>query len=1021
MRYFSLITILSLLFLSGIKAPAFPSKDTVSYLPGRIIVQLEDPDSFIEKQNQLESNNKSKHTESKSFDEVSTENPASILERHLNSHGVQDKTPVFRSNLPDHAKAIRQPGNHSHRLAELTEAFKRTFFIRYTSGEDPITLSREIRELPGVAYAEPHYVRHTQQTYIPNDSLYGEDGQNYFVGQNFHRAWDVTHGSEDVVISIVDSGVYYDHPDLANKLWRNPEPGRASEFFSPAGWEIENDTIGWNFWESGDVFEGEDPVQNANPVGTYSTHGTHVAGTAAADTDNEIGIAGTGFNSKFMPVRAGGTEDYPGQIAYGYHGIIYSALNDADIINCSFGGPGFSEFGKQAVDFATESGSLVIAAAGNEGNDVPFFPAAYENAIAVGSVTSAVSYQISAFSNYGFFVDVFASGQRLLSTTFDFDDHAEEWTPLYETNTGTSMAAPVVSGLAALIKAENPDWKPGRIASQIRSNAASIDHMNTEARYDHRLGKGMIDAYSSLVDIKPGIQILDAIFENEDGDKISMGESGTITLRAVNHGQATNELSFELDVLTPDIVALTPEISTGQVNTQDTFHVQLDIEISADYQTDETPLFRLDFKDNTQDYTDFHMFKYENLFYDMLDANTIRASISSDGTIGFIDALTSSGGVGFIPGDYENILYEGGLMIAADRYAAGTSEPSPVVINQVRDSTNITRHFKPVENVRFSREELHTGENRVSGNAVFTSAEHPEADDLFIELYSYALSRERLERSFYIQFEITNDGTATYDDMYVGLFNDWDILNFDSNYTRFIREDSLVYAYDQSGPPYVAVGHMGPVSSALAIDNNSPMTLDKAETRQDSLRFGINYNEGDSDFDGFTDDEKRLALTAGTEQVYVDNADISIVTGSGPYTLEPQETIEVGFVYAWGETDVEMRLQLERARNHHVYGTSAEDPARHGEELPDHPALSQNYPNPFNSTTMIEYYLPETGHAELAVYNLLGQKVRTLVNGPVNQQHHVAHFDASGLASGIYIAVLRANNHTETIKMNLVK
>ena len=1002
---FCLIVIVS---ITGYISSAEAYSNKPEYLPGRIIVKLEDSQTFSEKQQIQE---KSLH---KGRNEVSGEHPQEILNRHLRDHGIQTMEPLFRSGSATRAKRISGEDRRGDRLAELTDGFERTFFITYSSGEDPVDLSREISQLPGVAYAEPHFIRRTMQPYIPNDSLYGSTGQNFFEYQNFHHAWGITQGSSDVVISIVDSGVYYNHPDLIEKLWRNPDPGRANEFFSD--WEIVNDTIGWNFWESGDVFEGEDPEQNANPIGNFSTHGTHVAGIAAADTDNEIGIAGTGFNTMYMPVKAGGGDvENSNVIAYGYHGVIYAALNDADIINCSFGGAGLSEFGKEAVAFATERGSLVIAAAGNNGNDDPFYPAAYQNTLAVGSVSRNHNDVLSGFSNYGYYVDVFATGEGILSTYFDYDADEVAWTPSYNSTSGTSMATPVVSGLAALIKAEYPDWSPRRIAAQIRGTARSIRASNPGDEYEHRLGKGLIDAESALTNIMPGIKVLDYTFDQEDGSKINLGESGTVTITAANYGESTSSLNFNLEVIQPGIHIEQASVNLGSVATDDTIQVSFEIEIFDTYDPSEIPLFRLDISDNAANYSDFFMFEYNRLLFEIMDINTIQASISSDGTIGFMDALSSQGGIGFIPENYRNILYEGGLMVSADLQPFGATDRTPVIINQVRDSTHITRHFLPKENIQFFQSQLPGSGVRLEGEGSFVSSRHPMADGLSIDLQSYAFSGIGIDRSFFVIYTITNNSNDTYHDVNAGLFNDWDILDYEQDLTGFIAEDSLLYAYDSSGAPYVAVAHLGPVSSAFAINNASPMTLRDAETREDSLRFGI-YHSSSDDHDGFTDAEKRLALSAGTERTTIsEGTDISVVTASGPYSIPPYSKIEVGFIYAWGETQDSLQQEVVRAREYYF------DELEREVERPDGLILDQNFPNPFNQNTMIRYHLPEPGHVELAIYNVLGQRIRTLVDWHVEQPVNIVPLNADGLASGVYIAVLRVNGRTETIKMSLLK
>ncbi|MEX0680501.1 MAG: S8 family serine peptidase [Balneolales bacterium] len=1016
-RHLLSVFVLTLVFSPVPFSHAFGQKSTPEYLPGTIIVKLEDREQFFKLQNgigELRPNDKS------SWEKTLTEtradsDPATILAESMQNQSMVEMMPVFRSGASSDISRLKRAGSQPDHLQELAEGFERTYTITYSSGKDPLELALEIARLPGVAYAEPHYVHETTDEFIPNDPRIGNTGHDYFEYQNFFQAWSVSQGSTDVVIAIVDSGVYYDHPDLVNKLWRNPEPGRANDYFP--SWEIVNDTIGWNFWESGNVFAGEEPVQNGNPVGNYSTHGTHVAGTAAADTDNEEGISGTGFHAQFMPIKVGGTRQYPRTVAYGMHGILYAAINGADIINCSFGSTSYSEFEQEVMDFATAQGSLIVAAAGNNANNELFYPAAYKNVLAVGSVRQTYNDEISHFSNYGYYVDVFAMGEGLLSTFFDYDENTVSWTPSYARNTGTSMSAPVVSGLAALIKAENPEWSPQRVANQIRVNARSIHTTNTGDIYKNRLGKGLIDAYAAMVNRKPGLQITGVSYETTEGHKINTGESGSVIVNGINYGESSSGVMMELEILQPGISLISNIQNTGYVDTDDSFSVAFEIEISHDFRLDEFPLFHLEKSDAGTDYSDFFMFVYEQLLYEILDVNTILTSISSDGTIGYMDALSSSGGIGFNLEDYGELLFEAGLIITADKQLPGFSNKERVVINQIRDSTHITRHFLPVENFRFMRS---GGYSDLDGRAVFVSSEHPVADEVEVEMQTFAFSRQGVDQTFFVKYTITNNSLATLHDMYVGLYNDWDIRGYYNDRTGFIEDDSLIYIFDTSGPPLLTVAHMGEISSALAINNASGMTLRNANSRDDSLRFGVYYSEDFTFYDGFTDKEKYLALTAGTERPTV-AGDISLVTATGPFTLRPLASVNVGFIYGWGEDPDDLRSQIAAARNMQLFEVSPPGEYTRYREVADEVSLYQNFPNPFNTSTNLEFHITEPGPVELSIYNVLGQRVATLVNDQVDERAQFVSFDASQLASGVYIAVLRAEGRTETVKMSLVK
>ncbi|MDI6401537.1 S8 family peptidase [Balneolaceae bacterium ANBcel3] len=996
---------------------ALGASSTPEYLPGKLVIQFEDSERFYDS---YRSESARKKTGALFDLPDSFISVAELLYEPLAEQGVFEMTPVFRQGAARKTARTPLPGSDPVKAAEIAEKFERTYYVRFSSGQDPAELAEEISQWPGVVFAEPHFIRYTTDTFIPNDPLIGNRDNNVFSYHDFYRAWAQSPGSPEVVIAIVDSGVWYNHPDLRNKLWHNPEPGRAREHF-PEEWNVENDTIGWNFWEGGDIFAGEPPIQNADPIARYSIHGTTVAGVAAADTDNGIGIAGAGMHSTYMAVKAGGAKLIPNVIPYGYQGILYAAINEADIINCSFGGPGRSEFGKQVVEYATAEGSLVVGAIGNNNSEDLFYPAAYEEVLAVGGLSNDLNDVRAHFSNYGYYADVFAVGQRVNSTTFSYNEDTEVWeSPFYGQSTGTSFAAPLVSGLAALIKAAHPDWPPQRIAAQIRSTAESIYEANTESIYEDKLGKGKVNAFKALSEFKPGLRIQEYAFLTEEGEKLISGDSGFIETTLINYGPVATSATLRIGSDNEGILFENPSYTTGNIGPEETYQVLLPVEITRDFELSQIPTFRLELEDPTFDYYDSFVFKYEDFYVETISENTITATVSSDGTIGFMDAFSGTGGVGFIPESYGNVLFEGALMIHANRLILHSDQHEPLIINQARDSTDITRHFRTLDNIRVSRPGTLSD---LDARARFDSGLHPAENDIEVELHTYSFSDDPgLENVFFIRYTITNRSPDILEDVHVGLFNDWDIPDYADNSTRLIPEDSLLYAYSPNGPPLVAVAHMGAVSSALAINNDSRMTLSEATSRADSLSFGLYYDDEDPLLDGFTDEEKRLALTSGTEQTQISNKDISIVTGTGPFTMMPMAELTAGFIYAWGESEELLVEQVRNARDKNLFDVSSPGlihaPFR---ELADRPTLYPNYPNPFNSSTIIEYHITEPTHVTLAIYNTLGQKVTTLVDGFVQDRGNFAYFDAAGMASGVYIAVLRAEGRTDAMPMTLIK
>jgi len=290
-------------------------------------------------------------------------------------------------------------------------------------------------KLVEIDYAEPNYRFHALDV-TPNDPHFS----TYQYGpQLIHapEAWELTTSSTDIRIAIVDTGIQTDHPDLSDKL---------------AG--------GYDFVSNG-------PVQS-DPNG----HGTHVAGIAAAVTNNRLGIAGIAPAASILPVRVldqsgTGTLD---QVA---RGIIFAAQQGAQVINLSLGAPYNSNLLQRAITYACSLGAVVVAGVGNDNSRTPIYPAAYSDVIAVAAVNE--HDRKSIFSNYGEWVDVAAPGSEILSTFLNGN---------YAYLSGTSMAAPHVAGLAALLASQ------GRRNEEIRSVIVSTA--------DPILGTGMHWVYGRI-------------------------------------------------------------------------------------------------------------------------------------------------------------------------------------------------------------------------------------------------------------------------------------------------------------------------------------------------------------------------------------------------------------------------------------------------------------------------------------------------------------------------------------------
>lgn len=343
-------------------------------------------------------------------------------------------------------------------------------------GERPVTeVLKTLQKDPLVEFAEPNYIVYATQNPTPptNDPRWADLWGLTKIGMP--KAWTRTQGSRKVIIAVIDTGIDYQHQDLKANVWRNPSETVNGKDDDGNG--IVDDIYGANF--CGGQRSG-DPLDD-------NGHGTHVAGTIAAEGNNKIDIVGVGWQFQIMAVKFL-CKNGQGNIADAIRGIEYALSKGAHILNNSWGGGGYSGAMEVAIREADRQGVLFVAAAGNEKNDNdrdPSYPASYRvpNVIAVGATTQQDA--LASFSNWGkTSVHVAAPGVSILSTI--------PGNRLASYN-GTSMATPHVSGCAGLLKAINAS----RSAQDIRK--ILLDTADRVAALKDRVAYGRLNCDSAVL------------------------------------------------------------------------------------------------------------------------------------------------------------------------------------------------------------------------------------------------------------------------------------------------------------------------------------------------------------------------------------------------------------------------------------------------------------------------------------------------------------------------------------------
>ncbi len=878
-----------------------------------------------------------------------------------------------------------------HTTAQAKELAK-IFTLKYSRPYNPLYVIKKIKEVHDVEWAEPFYLY--QPAIIPNDQKFLDSTQTNLLQISAEKAWDITTGNDTIIIAIVDTGIDWDHPDLENNIWINKNE-IANNGIDDDHNGFVDDIRGWDFG-------GLNGTSDNNPNEDKADHGTHVAGIAGAVTNNSIGIASIGYNCKIMAVKTSQNnirqKNGIALIVYGYQGIIYAADNGAKVINCSWGGYGYSSANQEAINYAVSKGALVVAAAGNDNKSDPFFPADYNGVLSVASVNSSDIH--SSFSNYGTSVDVSAPGEQIYSTWYN-----NSYTQL----TGTSMASPLVAGLAGLVTNEFPNFNPLQIAEQIRVNTDKINNINTD--YNYLIGSGRINAYKTLANKNSkSVRILNYSFSDNNDNIFESGEELSIEINFINYLAQTNNLTVSILPQSNDITVINGNYIAGSLATLEEFNnstnkFKIKINNNASYGVTENILVK--YTDGA--YSDYEWITLDiNPTYKTQKGRNINLTITSKGSLGFNDFPDNLKGDGLIFKNGKNLLFEGALMY-------GISEQK--IINSARNSNssssdndfNIILPFElNIPGFLADEQGLTIFDDNNAGN---------NSLKIKTTLQSFSYNDFSNGNFIILKYDFYNNSNSKIDNFYAGIYTDFDIGEYSNNdFAAYDFNNNFGYVYDNEKNP------SNPVI-AIALLN--------------SERYGFfamdidGTNDSVSSYNGFSDLEKWKTLSNGLKYVNSGPSDISTVTSAGPFTLMPESKIEVAFAIAGGDSlnaCIEAVNQSKIKYNSvitHITNSSNKQIISYN--------LQQNFPNPFNPVTTIKYTIANvktlhtsyqqetTQQVELKVYDILGREVATLVNKNQKPGNYQVTFNAQNLASGMYLYKLKTNNRIISKKMLLLK
>lgn len=395
--------------------------------------------------------------------------------------------------------SMRSLGSSDKSTEEQSILTSRVIRLKFLTTTDKIVVKSEYEKSNLFKFVELDHA--SKGNIVPNDPFFSEN-QYYHLNNGYDGvvgvegkadadmdtdlAWDITTGNENVVLGVFDSGLRLDHEEFVGRVWVNEDeiPGNG----------IDDDNNGYI-----DDINGWDFVNDDNDPSDDNRHGTVVAGIAAATGNNGVGIAGMDWKCKIMVLKVL-DNNIDGLISDEIEAIFYAVDNGIHIGNMSFGGLERLDSFQEAVEYAESKGVLLVAATGNEGEEIAQFPAAYSSVMAVGAshpddtrVTVATT-RGNFGSNYGDHIDVLAPGSGIFSSRIVRSN-------AYGFFGGTSFSSPMVAGLACLIKGLDLTKTPQEIRAIIQNSAEDEigDPKEDTEGFDKFYGFGRINAHKALL------------------------------------------------------------------------------------------------------------------------------------------------------------------------------------------------------------------------------------------------------------------------------------------------------------------------------------------------------------------------------------------------------------------------------------------------------------------------------------------------------------------------------------------
>jgi len=422
---------------------------------------------------------------------------------------------------------------------------------------NPMDAIAQLKSSAAVDYIEPNYIYYRQG--IPNDPLFSQLwGMNQAANNDIDapEAWDIYTGDPNYRVAIIDTGIDFNHPDLQGNIWVNPGE-IANDGIDNDGNGYIDDVSGWDFTGTG---LGTKFVNGDNNPQDGDGHGTHVAGTIAGKGNNGVGVAGVVWGAKIVPLKF--LDDTgSGSTANAILAVDYCRVNGIKLSNNSWGGGGSSAALRTAISNAGAADHLFVAAAGNSTLNIDgllkSYPASYNLANQINVAATTATGTLASFSNYGLTsVHVGAPGNAIVSTY----STTVVGSTGYASLSGTSMASPHVTGVAALLRGRMPGWTVAQVKAAILNTVKPLASLSGKT-----VTGGTVSAYkallSTVVELVPPVA---TAFRSIPADALGWNNAAvTLTITATDEvgGSGVRDIRYTVGAATTTVTGATATVS----------------------------------------------------------------------------------------------------------------------------------------------------------------------------------------------------------------------------------------------------------------------------------------------------------------------------------------------------------------------------------------------------------------------------------------------------------------------------